>query len=157
MSVWLSPALAGRGVPPPIHAQFLAPQLTLRLAPLWGLDPLFTVQPRLPLGGTAALASNFALRYTLGRVQTGTSLSFSRDHRGLLLNSLSFVRYVAPTYHLGIQDRAVWPIASYASTSHALTAAAGLKPTPGSPALRVSSTLSKASEPHWAGALSGFF
>lgn len=122
-----------------------------------GLQPLFALYPRLPLGGPPGLGSDFSLRYTLSRFEIGTTVSFSRDARGLLLNTSSFLRYVAPTYHLGLQDYSVWPLTSSASAVHSVTASAGIKPTPTGPALLLSSSLGSASQARWGGALSGFF
>jgi hypothetical protein len=122
-----------------------------------GLQPLFALYPRLPRGGPHGLGSDFSLRYTLSRFETGTTVSFSRDARGLLLNTSSFLRYVAPTYHWGLQDYSVWPLTSSASAVHSVTASAGIKPTPTGPALLLSSNLGSRSQARWGGALSGFF
>ncbi|MES1183429.1 MAG: hypothetical protein ABUL60_06415 [Myxococcales bacterium] len=148
----------GAGARGPLFYPSFTPQLTLRFPPVWGLQPLVTSRAWGLVGGRPRLDSDFGLSYTLGRFHTGMQVQLLRRGGELSLNSLAFVRYVAPTFHVGAQDSAIWPLTAASSSTHAVSVSAGFRRAPQAPALRVSSTLSPHSQSsRFAGALFAAF
>jgi hypothetical protein len=149
----------GAGARGPLFYPSFTPQLTLRLPPVWGgLQPLVTSRAWGLVGGRPRLDSDFGLSYSLGRFHTGMQVQLLRRGSELSLNSLAFVRYVAPTFHVGAQDSAIWPLMGASSSTHAVSLSAGFRRAPQAPALRVSSTLNPHSQStRFAGALFAAF
>jgi hypothetical protein len=94
---WHPPVPSAGNVPfPPPSPRFFAPQLTLRLRPVLGIEPFvnahgFSGQGRLALG------NEFGFRYVAGRLQMGARFQLLRDRGALALGATTYVRYVAPT------------------------------------------------------------
>jgi hypothetical protein len=149
---------SGAGARGPLFYPTFTPQLTLKLPPVWGLQPLVTSKAWGLMGGRPRLDSDFGLSYTLGRFHTGMQVQLLRRGGELALNSLAFVRYVAPTFHVGAQDSTIWPLMGPSSSTHAVSVSAGFRRAPQAPALRVSSTLNPRSQStRFAGALFAVF
>jgi hypothetical protein len=148
----------GAGGRRPLLYPSFTPQLTLKLPPVWGLQPLVTSRAWGLAGGRPRLDSDFGLSYTLGPFHTGMQVQLLRRGGELSLNSLAFVRYVAPTFQVGAQDSAIWPLGRDSSSTHAVSLSAGFRRAPQAPALRVSSTLNPNSQStRFAGALFAAF
>jgi hypothetical protein len=110
------------------------------------------------LARAARLNPDFALTYAVGRFRAGLQLSLMRDARGLLLQGVTFARYVTPTFHIGVRDNTVWLLETARNPTHALSVSAGVRRAPNAPALSLSSTVNQpATSPSLAGALFAAF
>lgn len=150
--------------PPPGSASFLPfqrplfPELTLKLRPLFGVEPFLAARALLPLRPGSGIDGDFGFRYRAGRFQAGASFRFTRDSRGLALDTLAYARYVAPTYHVGLSDDARLPLVSNVAATQRLAASAGYKPSAKAPALHVSaSVLDSGTQPNLAAGAFGRF
>jgi hypothetical protein len=135
---WLPPLPSAGNVPlPPFH-RAARPELTLALRPVLGFEPFLRVRTVLPFQAGSTLDSDVGFRFRSGRFHAGARMSLLRDDRGIVLDTLTYVRYEAPTYHFGVADDALVPLDSGVAPFHRLTASAGLRPSTAAPAFRAS-------------------
>jgi hypothetical protein len=127
-----------------------APPLLLRLE----LPPLFGVPwyVRTTFAGSLrALGPSTELGSgaVLGPLQTGTQFSLSRDSAGLWVNNSSFVRYLAPSFDLGLETRNSYLLTTPRLERQAVEGSLGVRASADAPTVRVSSTLLPAAGQTW--------
>jgi hypothetical protein len=138
---WRSPLPTAGNLPLQPFRVRLVPELTLRLRPLFGIEPFVRARSLLPLQPGAPVDSDLGFRYHAGRFHAGARFRLVEIDQGLAIDALGYARYVAPTYHVGLADDALIPLSAGGASTHRLTASAGLKPSAAAPSFRVSASV----------------
>lgn len=124
---------------------FWSSQISLRLPPVWGIQPSFGTGYHMTLSG-ASLWSHLGLDWTLEHLHVGTRLTLSTRIEGSLgspnLVESSFVQYADRRWDLGLQHLKSWPVfTGLRSSSELVSVSAGVRPLASGPTVRASTSL----------------
>lgn len=112
----------------------------LELRPLFGLAPF--VSTDVGAHGNGLSSTRAGASFAAGRLRLGSHFSLSHDDRALWLQNTSFVRYVEPTFDLGVQSLNAHALGGHAPiVQRAVTGSVGIHPDPEQPALRLNAAL----------------